>query len=261
MEVETINTIFPNELLHMVFTCLPPRDRISAILVCQKWRNVISNPKFWAWVYLTVTNFNVAAIPWVLGFERLKAMNKLCVGSYFIYSWEEHGDEFLLAMERHPGLKELDAEHVNLSFLEPNLLARVVKKLEKVYFSYAEMTAQQCEAIFQHFDSDSKLKKLHMSCIDLSSVNPEILARSFNNIEEVFMFDTKLTILQTKAIFRAVNNGSKMKNINIGLNDLSMVDPKSLAKCISTLWGVFQHLGCLNPQKGSLINHWIIENL
>ena len=77
-----INSTLCNELLHMVFTWLPPQDRISATLVCRSWENVISHPKFWAWVAFRVDYTNIDQMPHVLGFKRLAAVREMSLYCY-----------------------------------------------------------------------------------------------------------------------------------------------------------------------------------
>lgn len=77
-----INRVLANELLEMVLSWLPPKDRMSAILVCRSWWNLISNPKFWTWVSFDVDHRNIDLMPTVIEFERLKAVRKISLCCY-----------------------------------------------------------------------------------------------------------------------------------------------------------------------------------
>ena len=104
--------------------------------------------------------------------------------------------------------------------------------------SYASITSEQSSKIFQLVAIDSKLKRLHMTDIDLSSVDPEILSRSVSKIEEVDLCNTNLTSLQIKRIFRFNNTESKLRSLTIRGNDLSQVNPKTLGNAIAMMKNV-----------------------
>ena len=131
MEVININSLLPKELLEMFLILLPPQDLKAALLVCQSWREVGDRSKFWTWVclMLKVTAANLSVMPQVLGIARLQSMEKISV--------KVVSEELLMASERHPGLKVLDASYCNLSSIEPNLVA----KLEDVDLTYTKLTS------------------------------------------------------------------------------------------------------------------------
>ena len=74
-------------------------------------------------------------------------------------------------------LKNLFLGKCDLSFVDPETLARVVAKLEEVNLTNANLTSLQSKEIFRYADGDSKLKNLVLYGCDLSSVDPETLAR------------------------------------------------------------------------------------
>jgi hypothetical protein len=92
------------------------------------------------------------------------------------------------AVTRQEGLRVVGMCVVNMSPLDPGLLARMVKKLEEVEMSCSQFTGQQLESVMTALcESDSRSKKLNMSDINLSSVDLGLLARAVNRMEEVEM--------------------------------------------------------------------------
>jgi len=237
MEVTNINSVLAKELLEMFLLLLPPQDLKAALLVCKSWREVGDRSKLWNWVSLKVTEENLSVMPEALRIERLKSMEKISVKAV--------SQDLMLAIERHPGLKMLDASWMcngitkrgcNMSSVEPNLLARVVAKLVEVEFDNAELTSQQCKAIFRCADAgDSKLKNLALGSCNLSSVDSETLARVVAKLEGVDLSSTSLTSLQCKAIFRCAAGDSKLTNLNLDSCNLSSVDSETIARVVAKL--------------------------
>jgi len=218
--------MLPKELLEMFLKLLPPRDLKAALLVCRSWRDVGERSKLWAWVCLRVTEQNLATMPQILDIERLKSMEKISVAAV--------SEELLLAIDRHQGLKVLDASACDFSSIEPGLLARVVAKLEEVDFN-TKLTTEQCDAIFRLATGNNKLKKLSMGFCDMSLVDPETLAMVVARLEEVDFSYTRLTTQQSQAIFKLANGDSKLKKLSMVGSDLSSVDHETLARVVNKL--------------------------
>jgi len=125
----------------------------------------------------------------------------------------------------------------DLSTVDADTLAKVINKLEEVRFYQANLTSQQCQAIFGFAAaSDSKLKKLFIEGSDFSAVDANTLARVTNKLEEVRFYQANLTSLQCQAIFGfAAANDSKLKSLDMGDSDLTTVDADTLARVIIKL--------------------------
>ena len=83
-------------------------------------------------------------------------------------------------------LKRLNISYNNLSMLDPGLLARAVYKLEEVYMTGTKLTLQQGQAIFTVLvEGDCKVKKLDVRNNNLSKLDPALLARAVNRMEQV----------------------------------------------------------------------------
>ena len=89
----------------------------------------------------------------------------------------------------------------NLSSVDPRLLAIAVTRVEEVVVLMTELTARQVEAIMATLDAGGGLvKRLNISFNNLSTVDPALLARVVNRLEEVKMNKTELTVLQMETI-------------------------------------------------------------
>merc|ERR1719319_409681 len=81
----------------------------------------------------------------------------------------------------------------SLSSVDPELLVQAVTQLEKVELVGTRLTPQQVEAIFAALDTSSQMKKLRIRSNNLSSVDPDVLARVVNKLETVDITITHLT--------------------------------------------------------------------
>ena len=88
-----------------------------------------------------------------------------------------------------------------LSSVDPRLLAIAVTRVEEVVVLMTELTARQVEAIMATLDAGGGLvKRLNISFNNLSTVDPALMARVVNRLEEVKMNKTELTVLQMETI-------------------------------------------------------------
>ena len=136
-------------------------------------------------------------------------------------------------------LTTLDIRENDLSGVDPELLANAVTNLEKLNIEFTELTQQQAAAILSNVSEATKLNELNIRSNDLFRVDPGLLAKAVTNLEKLDIGNTFLIQEQAVAILSGVINGSKMTELDIGLNDLSGVDPGLLAKArtnLETLW-------------------------
>merc|ERR1712129_629216 len=88
----------------------------------------------------------------------------------------------------------------NLSPVDADILAQAVTQLQEVGLGWTDLTPQQVEAIFAAFETSSKTKILRIGVNNLSSVDPDVLARVVNKLETVDMQGTDLTEQQMTRI-------------------------------------------------------------
>ena len=228
-------------VLNLVFRLIPLGEMKNVVLVCRLWREVGEAPGFWAWVIITATKENMSTMPERLGCRRTRAVREFRVES----RWEGHfgpfaaqvSGEVLKAMARHPGLRVVVMSGVDLSLMDPGLLASLVTRLEEVEIDRTELTRHQVEAIITAILAEGCLvKKLDISCNNLSVVGPSLLASAVNSIKEVNISNTELTAQQMEAIMTILDSGGcPTKKLDISWNNLSTVDPNLLARVVTGL--------------------------
>ena len=100
-----------------------------------------------------------------------------------------------------------------------------------------DLSIQQWEAILTATGkADCKMKILNMNSINLTTVNPKLLASAVNRIGTVRLCETQLTGEQWEAIFTAIRDGnSKMKELYIPENNFTTVSPSLLASAVNML--------------------------
>ena len=126
-------------------------------------------------------------------------------------------------------LRRLQVSFNNISSLEPGLLATVVAELEEVNLGMSRVSSHQAEAIFTAVTDQTKLRKLVVPDIDLSSITPDLLARSVTKLEEV-QFCRPVSDQQAEAIFAALAVQTTLKKLYIAFKDLSSLEAGMLAR-------------------------------
>ena len=142
---------------------------------------------------------------------------------------------FNKATEEDSQLKVLNLIGNYLSQVNPHVMAAAVNKMDKVDLGFGHLNATQCNAIFGLAAGKSKLKDLDISDNDLSSVNKHDMERAVNNMEKINLECTELTNQQCIQIFKYAENESNLKDMKIGRNDLSAVEPGSMARAVSKM--------------------------
>ena len=130
--------------------------------------------------------------------------------------WRLVTEELLEAVLRHPGLRSVDLSLTDLSTVEPHLPARLLHRLEEVDMWSSELTRQQLEAILTAAESSSTLRKLNLGNNKLSLVEPWLLARAVNRLEEVDIRHTLLTKEQVEAILSQSLVKTSLKRLVLG---------------------------------------------
>eukprot|EP00092_Neocalanus_flemingeri_P034649 GFUD01037691.1.p1 GENE.GFUD01037691.1~~GFUD01037691.1.p1 ORF type:complete len:275 (-),score=48.55 GFUD01037691.1:265-1002(-) len=90
-------------------------------------------------------------------------------------------------------LKTLVLPSLDLSFVDPVVLAKCLNKMQNVYLCGTKLTKQQLVEVFINMDQETNLKQLNLLHNDLSDVNPDTLARCIANLETVNISMKKMT--------------------------------------------------------------------
>jgi Leucine-rich repeat (LRR) protein len=141
------------------------------------------------------------------------------------------------SVEKLDRLKYLDIPRSNLSSFKPARLAKIVTKLVALDISNCSLTNKQVEVIFKVLSENTKMENLHISDNDLSTVEPDILAKAANNLQGLEMNRCRLTSEQGQAIFNKMGQETKLVSLKVIENiiDLSPVDPDVLATALNNL--------------------------
>ena len=129
----------------------------------------------------------------------------------------------------------LDMNGNEMTTVNPELLAKVVTKLQKFFIDSTELTQLQAAAILTAVSEGSTLTELNIGYNNLSGVDLELLAKVVTNLDTLNLTNTKLTQQQIASVITSASKGSKLKKLNISENDLSGVDPGLLAKAVVNL--------------------------
>ena len=97
--------------------------------------------------------------------------------------------------------------------------------------------------------TNSPLKILKLAKNEVNSVDAKLLGQAVNQLEEVDLYDTKLTTQQAENILVAIITSSKLKVLNIQNNKLSSVDPDIMAKAVNKLDSVEMYNTDLTQQQ------------
>ena len=91
------------------------------------------------------------------------------------------------------------------------------------------MNEAQAEAVFQEILEHKSIKELNISQSDLSKVSSETLAMVVNSMEQVNMFNAKLTSEQCEQLFHHMAAHTRLAVLSIGCVNISGVTPATLA--------------------------------
>ena len=195
-EKEMIN-VLPDEVLEQIFHHLPLHVLGLVLLVCRRWRQIGESPWLWTRARLRVT--------------------------------QEMMSELLTAMVQHPRLRELDMNYMNLSMVNPMLLATAVNKMMVVDIRSTQLTLKQADSLFSMMSEGTQVRSLKIGPNNLSSLNPDMLATAVHRLEWVEMRGTRITRQQITTILTRKEKTS-LQYLDIRGNWAMRGIPKSVMK-------------------------------
>jgi hypothetical protein len=239
-----INNTLPGEILNLIFRHLMPLitfphrdnnpgnwlDLARTRQVCQLWKDVAEAPGLWQKMRLKVTWRNMFGMQTLLGTWRMRDVRTICISEEGAVS-----EELLKIVVLHPGLHDITFSCRDLFSVDPDLLSKLVHGLEKVSMTDTRLTKQQVQNIMVGLTGETKLKRLSILKADLSSVDPDLLARAVGRLEKIELPWQKilLSVEQTKAIYTALANGdTKIKSLVVSCYSL---EPELVAKAVNNL--------------------------
>ena len=261
-----ITSHLPVEMLESIFQHLSIHDLQTVVSVCRRWREVGEVPCLWSSLPIMVRSSKLSRLEETLSKPRLQAAKKVIIA---LGPVREQVLEFVLTHPRMASLWEtldmtncrLDGEQVNkvfaaiirdsklknlmigyndLSFLEPGVLGRAVTKLQTL--EVTNISHSQGEEILRALSQTSKLKTLILETLNLNldSLDPSLLAGAATwvetlDIEGNFYSGTQISPSMAETVFKAISQPSRLRNLLIAHNDLSLVQPAILARAGTSL--------------------------
>ena len=224
----------PPEILTKVFKMLEPGNLKQSALVCKQWKNITDYSALWSWCTLKLDSSNKLL---KLEMKRAQYIETICLEECDILDL----NAMLKSIENMPKLKIiLGLDHKNLSYIESDLLARVVNKVEHIDWCFhTRMTSQQAQLILKEMAHKTKLKELQMVNKYLIDIQPEALGSAVNMVESLYMSDTNhghiLSPDQISGIFTAMSKETNLRNVMLRDIDISKVESAVMASAISKL--------------------------
>ena len=136
---------------------------------------------------------------------------------------------------QNSNLTELCMCNQNLSSVPSQSLSWTICRLKTVDIYDTKLTGLQVRELFAEMSKGTNLDSLNISSCNLSTVPPTILATCVNNLKEVNMMCTKLTIDQVQAIFQVMSAKTRLEQLNVHGNHLTEVSTATLASAIDNL--------------------------
>ena len=258
LEMTYMTRKLPAEMMDWIFRLLPLHTLKMVVLVCRRWRGLGEDSMLWCQLCLTVNERNLSFMSEMLSSRRLQDVRELSIKTSVT-------EEVLQSVMRHPGLRKLeihwfyvqlttqqtelifsalceysrlkylDISNVNISSVEPRLLAGKVKVLETLKVRGTQLTTEQIETILAAISEDSRLKSLDISWNNLSSVKPGLLTGAVKVLETLNVEGAQLTTQQLETILTAIIEDSQLKYLFISWNNLSSVEPGLLTGAVKVL--------------------------
>ena len=151
MQTATVQSL-PAEVLENIFKLLEPSDLKSAVLVCQRWRDIGDTAKLWTWVHYEVDQRNLLNMPQVLALWRIQNTKMLVVRSV--------SEELIRAIIKDTQIKNVDLRDADpsLSNLDPELLISLILKMNEVSFDISSLSDVQKNGIKKTLESSTHIE-------------------------------------------------------------------------------------------------------
>ena len=158
--------------------------------------------------------------------------------------FENHWNEIFSDMNRKSNLKRLELEGVDISKVSPHNFSKAVIKLEELILVECKLTQLQVQQMFQLISSGKiNLKFLRMETFspsfdfDFSVVDPDTLAKALNKLEsvEIDQLINRMLKLQMNKLFTQMNDATHLKKLDVGVGDVTSIDPTTLALAVNKL--------------------------
>jgi Leucine-rich repeat (LRR) protein len=145
-------------------------------------------------------------------------------------TWLTHEQLETLLVEIEDGVKLriLNLAENNLSTVEPSLLASLAH-LETIDLHYTGLNKEQLETLFKAIKEGNTLKNLNLIENDLAPVEPALM-NAFTKLETLELRYTNITHDQLKVFFEAIGEQTHLKCLDLGGNDLNLIEPALITR-------------------------------
>lgn len=229
-----MDQILPQEMLMKIFSLLSLADLSNVLLVCRHWRMVAESPWLWRRMEIVVGQMKVTNMN-LLNTTRLKSVKRVRLLSRY-HPDEEEAEAVFGAILEHEGIRELNISQNQINKVNSDTLARAVNFMEQVNLFNAKLSPSQVSAIYQQMSMTTKLRLVSMGCVDISCVNPDIVAPALNKLNIARLCNTNITTQQLDAILRLMSlHRTSLQEIDLGHNNLSNVNTDILAHGVNMI--------------------------
>ena len=174
---------------------------------------------------------------------------------------EKQLEEVLRAVSEDSNVKLLDISggHMNhdmtsqMTSIEPDLLASAFQQQEKIILNETELSAVQLKAVMKAIYRSQRVHLINFNFCRLDSVDPELLAKVVQKVTTVDISFTWLNNLQTKSIFEALNEDTKLKVLDMSDVNVSSVEPSLMGTVVNKLEEVNLHGSHLSIEQTAAI--------
>jgi len=134
------------------------------------------------------------------------------------------------------------------TFVQPDLMASAFPKLEAVSLQGSRLIPRHIEAVLTAVNNgDTKLKSLDMGrnkmqqqiFDNLEQVDPDLFAAALCKLDTACFFACDLTPEHIKALFSAYNEDCLLKNLDLGANGMSSLEPELVASVVAKMHSCF----------------------
>ena len=153
---------------------------------------------------------------------------------------------------QNPGLNELGVDE--------DMIARAINNLTSVDLSFGSFNESQAQKIFNLMSNKTCLKEIFLQQCDLISVNHLILSKAIIKLEKVFLHSANLSKSQILSIFSQLKEKTNIKDFDLSNNDLSLIQPATMADVVYKLEKVFLTDATLTVDQLLAIFNKIAEN-
>lgn len=136
-------------------------------------------------------------------------------------------------------LKNLDLRDTELTEVQNGLMASAFSKLETVSLLGSRLSPFHIESILTAVrNGDTKLKSLDLgkqTHWNVQDLDPELFAGAVCKLETACFFACEVTPQQMKALFAAINEECQLKNLDLGGNCMSSLEPELIASAVTKM--------------------------